>query len=67
LRKLQTMDIDLNQVECLTLNQAKTRYSVGANVLYRIADEAEANIRIGTRKRLFAREKLDAYFLSLHE
>lgn len=61
------MDIDLNQVECLTLNQAKTRYSIGANNICKIADEIEANIRIGTRKRLFAREKLDAYFLSLHE
>lgn len=67
MRKLQTMNIDLNEVQCLTIEQAKARYSIGANSLYKIADEAEANIRIGTRKRLFAREKLDKYFSSLHE
>lgn len=61
MRALQTETVDLNQVVALTEDQARSRYNVGSNTLYKIADDAGANIRIG-KKRLYSRVKLDEYF-----
>mgnify|MGYP001396196615 CR=1 FL=1 len=58
---LQTNPVDLNQVVALTLEQAKARYNLGSGKVYEIADEAQANIRIG-KKRLYSRIRLDDYF-----
>lgn len=67
MRALQTETVNLNEVLALSEAQAKARYSIGSNTLYRLADEAGANIRIGTRKRLYSKQKLDLYFLELAE
>ena len=61
MRALQTNEVNLNQVIALTEDQARSRYNVGSNTLFKIADEAAANIRIG-KKRLYSRSKLDQYF-----
>lgn len=61
MRSLQTEAVNLDQVIALTEDQARSRYNVGSNTLYKIADDAEANIRIG-KKRLYSRVKLDKYF-----
>lgn len=61
MRALQTDPVDLNQVVALTESQARSRYNIGANTLYKLADEAQANIRVGKR-RLYSRNKLDQYF-----
>jgi hypothetical protein len=61
MRALRTDAVDLNQIIALTEDQARSRYNVGSNTLYKVADEAGANIRIG-KKRLYSRIKLDQYF-----
>lgn len=60
----KTMDVDLDKIVNLTLEEAKTRYSIGEGNLIAIADEAGAIIRIG-RKKLYSRKVLDEYFDSL--
>lgn len=67
MRALQTEDINLNQVIALTINQAKARYNCGANVLYEVAKQSGAVIRIGDKKKLYSRQKLDKYFDELTE
>mgnify|MGYP001264472220 CR=1 FL=1 len=64
MRKLQREQIDLNQVVTLTIEQAKARYNIGYNTLYKVAEQAGAIIKIG-RRRLFSRKKLDEYFQNL--
>ena len=64
MRNLKTSHIDVGQVTALTLEQAKARYNIGTSNLFKIADKAEANIRIG-KKRLYSRSKLDKYFEDL--
>lgn len=64
-RKLQkNADADLDKVVNLTMEEAKTRYSIGTSNLTSIADNIGAIVRIG-RKKLFARKILDEYFDSL--
>jgi hypothetical protein len=62
MRALQTEDVNLNQIIALTIEQAKSRYNCGANVLYEVAEKAGAVIRIGAKKKLYSRQKLDRYF-----
>ena len=62
MRSLKTNEINLNEVLALTVDQAKARYNVGANTLFKISDQAGANIRYGSKKRLYNRAILDEYF-----
>lgn len=65
MRALQVKDVNLNQIIALTIDQAKSRYNCGANVLYGVAEEAGAVIRVGAKKKLYSRQKLDKYFEEL--
>lgn len=65
MKKLQTNEINLNQVVALTVEQAKARYNIGSNSLYGVAEKAEAVIHIGSKKKLYSRSKLDIYFEEL--
>ncbi len=56
-------NINLNEVFVLTEAQAKTRYNIGRNNLLRVADEAGAVTRVGTKKKGYVREILDGYFM----
>ncbi len=67
MRALQTDKVDMNQIIALTIDQAKTRYNIGSNSLYEVAEKAEAVIRIGSKKKLYSRQKLDRYFEKLTE
>lgn len=61
-QKLQTDNsISLDNIENLTLLQAKTRYNIGRNILLKISDEAGARIKAGN-KCLYSRQVLDDYF-----
>ncbi|SHI92508.1 DUF6462 family protein [Parasporobacterium paucivorans] len=61
-RALETQEVNLDQVIALTLEQAKQRYSMGANSISKIADMCEGNIRFGKVRR-FHREKIDKFLL----
>ena len=56
------MKENLDNVVALSLDQAMFRYGIRRNTLYMIADKAGASIRVTPRKKLYSREKLDAYF-----
>jgi len=63
MNKLQTMEnVDLNEVFVLSEMQAKTRYNVGRNRLFEIANNAGAVVRTGTQRKGYLRERLDDYF-----
>lgn len=62
MRELQTEAVNLDQVVALTLAQVKARYNLGNNGVVEVAEQAGAIIRIGPRKRLYSRAKLDKYF-----
>lgn len=53
---------NVNEVFVLSEAQAKTRYNIGRNNLLRVADEAGAVTRTGTKKKGYIREVLDGYF-----
>lgn len=55
-------NVNLNEVFVLSEAQAKTRYNIGRNNLLRVADEAGAVTRTGTKKKGYVREVLDDYF-----
>lgn len=60
--KLKTeITINLNETINLTEQQARARYNIGRNSLFKISDEAGAVVRIG-KKRLYSRRVLDEYF-----
>lgn len=54
--------IGLDEIFLLDEMQAKTRYNIGRNTLLKIAGEAGAIVRIGSRKNLYGRQVLDEYF-----
>ena len=57
----QETNVNLNDVLLLNVMQAKTRYGIGKSTLTRVADEADAIVRVG-RRCLFKRKTLDDYF-----
>lgn len=54
-------EVDLNQVENLSVKQAQQRYGIGRAKVVEIADLAGAVIRCGSRV-LYSRQTLDDYF-----
>lgn len=56
-------DISLDEVLNLSREDAITRYRIGKMTLIRVADEANAKIKIGSRT-LYHRPTLDKYFES---
>ncbi len=56
-------NVNLNEVFVLSEAQAKTRYNIGRNNLLRVADEAGAVVKVGTKKKGYVREILDGYFM----
>ncbi len=56
-------NVNLNEVFVLSEAQTKTRYNIGRNNLLRIADEAGAVTRTGTKKKGYVRQILDEYFM----
>lgn len=59
--------IDLTQVVALNEKQARSRYNVGRKKLMEVAQECGALIRLGDRKILFLRQRLDSYFTASAE
>ncbi len=58
---LPKTDIDLNQVENLTVKQAQQRYSMSRTKILEAANKAGAIIKSG-RRYYFSRKKMDSYF-----
>lgn len=58
---------DLTQVIALNEKQARVRYNVGRKKLIEVAKECDGLIRLGDRKILFLRQKLDDYFTASAE
>lgn len=67
MRKLNVNEeTSLNEVINLRPCDAKTRYRLGEDTLFNIADEIGAIIRVGER-RLIYRPKMDSYFERIAE
>ena len=64
MRKFEPIDVGVQNVVNLTLEQAKARYNIGENSLYKISNEIGADIFIG-KKHLYSKKRLDNYFESL--
>ena len=58
---------DLTQVIALNEKQARVRYNIGRKKLIEVAKECDGLIRLGDRKILFLRQKLDDYFTASAE
>lgn len=54
-------DMNLNQVIALTESQARARYNMGRKKLVEVAARAGALVKLGSRKNLYLRERLDEY------
>lgn len=54
-------DMNLNQVIALTESQARDRYNIGRKKLVEVAAKAGALVKLGSRKNLYLRERLDEY------
>lgn len=59
-------DVSLNEVLNLSREDAITRYRIGKMTLIKVADEAGAKIKVGSRT-LYHRPTLDKYFESKTE
>lgn len=64
MEKFKPIDIGIQNVVNLSQEQAKARYNIGENTLYRISSEIGADIYIG-KKHLYNKKKLDTYFENL--
>lgn len=62
-RGIDMEDMNLNQVIALTESQARARYNVGEKRLVELATKAEALVKLGSRKNLYLRERLDGYLI----
>ena len=56
-------DMNLKQVIALTESQARARYNVGKKRLVELATKAGALVKLGSRKNLYLRERLDGYLI----
>ena len=54
-------DMNLNQVITLSEAQARARYNMGRKKLVKVAARAGALVKLGSRKNLYLRERLDEY------
>lgn len=54
-------DMNLNQVIALTESQERDRYNIGRKKLVEVAAKAGALVKLGSRKNLYLRERLDEY------
>lgn len=67
MRKLNVNEaVSLNEVINLRPCDGKTRYRIGEDSLFKIADEIGAIVKVGDRKLLY-RPKMDAYFERIAE
>lgn len=57
-------DMNLEQVLTLNETQARARYNIGKKKLVEVATEAQALVKLGSRKNLYLREKLDEYLVN---
>lgn len=57
-------DMNLNQVITLSEDQARARYNIGKKKLVEVATKAQALVKLGSRKNLYLREKLDEYLVN---
>lgn len=64
MKKFKPIDIGVQNVVNLTQEQAKARYNIGENTLYKIAAEIGADIYVG-KKHLYSKKRLDNYFENL--
>lgn len=60
-RGIDMEDMNLNQVIALTESQARARYNMGRKKLVEVAARAGALVKLGSRKNLYLRERLDEY------
>ena len=60
-RGIDMEDMNLNQVIALTESQARARYNMGRKKLVEVAARAGALVKLGSRKILYLRERLDEY------
>ena len=60
-RGLDMGDMNLNQVITLSEAQARARYNMGRKKLVEVAARAGALVKLGSRKNLYLRERLDEY------
>ena len=59
-RGIDMEDMNLNQVLTLSEAQARARYNIGRKKLV-VAARAGALVKLGSRKNLYLRERLDEY------
>lgn len=62
-RGIDMEDMNLNQVLALTESQARARYNIGKKRLVELATKAGALVKLGSRKNLYLRERLDEYLM----
>jgi len=60
-RGIDMGDMNLNQVITLSEAQARARYNMGRKKLVEVAARAGALVKLGSRKNLYLRERLDEY------
>ena len=60
-RGIDMEDMNLNQVIALTESQARATYNMGRKKLVEVAARAGALVKLGSRKNLYLRERLDEY------
>ncbi len=60
-RGIDMEDMNLNQVLTLSEAQARARYNIGRKKLVEVAARAGALVKLGSRKNLYLRERLDEY------
>ncbi len=57
-------NMNLDQVITLNEAQARARYNIGRKRLVDVATKAHALVKLGIRKNLYIREKLDEYLVN---